>query len=80
MPSAQASVKRGVGAERTSVSQSWKVTGHSFRLHLRPGAQAVGTIGEFFRKLARPAGFEPATLGLEGPVSDRLYQAVIFTE
>ena len=22
------------------------------------------TIGEFFRKMARPAGFEPATLGL----------------
>ena len=34
----------------------------------------------FWRELARPAGFEPATLGLEGPVSDRLYQAVIFTE
>ena len=31
-----------------------------------PGAQAVGTIGEFFREMARPAGFEPATLGLEG--------------
>ena len=29
-------------------------------------------MGEFFRELARPAGFEPATLGLEGPVSDRL--------
>ena len=25
-------------------------------------AQAEGTIGEFFRKMARPAGFEPATL------------------
>ena len=25
-----------------------------------------GTISEFFRKMARPAGFEPATLGLEG--------------
>ena len=24
--------------------------------------------------VARPAGFEPATLGLEGPMSDRLYQ------
>ena len=32
----------------------------------------MGTIGEFIRKMARPAGFEPATLGLEGPVSDRL--------
>ena len=34
-----------------------------------PGAQAMGTIGEFSRKMARPAGFEPATLGLEGPVN-----------
>ena len=34
------------------------------------GAQAVGTISEFFRKMARPAGFEPATLGLEGRPSD----------
>ena len=32
-----------------------------------PVPQAVGTIGEFFREMARPAGFEPATLGLEGP-------------
>ena len=38
MPSAQAVVKRGGGARRTSVSQSWKVTGHFFRLYLRhPG-------------------------------------------
>ena len=51
-----------------------------FRLHLRLWCQAVGTIGEFFRKMARPAGFEPATLGLEGRLSDRLYQAVISTE
>ena len=26
------------------------------------------------RRLARPAGLEPATLGLEGPMSDRLYE------
>ena len=64
MPSAQAVVKRAGGAGRTSVSQSWKVTGHFVRLYLRPRCQAVGTIGEFFRKMARPAGFEPATLGL----------------
>jgi len=24
--------------------------------------------------MVRPAGFEPATLGLEGPMSDRLFQ------
>ncbi len=60
--SAQAVVKRGGGAGRTSVSQSWKVTGH----FVRPGAQAEGTIGELIRKMARPAGFEPATLGLVG--------------
>ena len=53
-------------ARRTSVSQSWKVTGHFFACTFAPGAQAEGTIGEFFRKMARPAGFEPATLGLEG--------------
>ena len=39
---------------------------HSPSIFLRP------RIGEFFRKMARPAGFEPATLGLEGPPSDRL--------
>ena len=59
-------MKRCGGAGRTSVSQSWKVTGHFVRLYLRPSAQAMGTIGEFSRKMARPAGFEPATLGLEG--------------
>ena len=37
-----------------------------FACTFAPGTQAVGTIGEFFRKMARPAGFEPATLGLEG--------------
>ena len=62
----------GIGAGRTSVSQSWKVTGHFFACTFASGAQAVGTISEFFRKMARPAGFEPATLGLEGPLSDRL--------
>ena len=45
-----------------------------FACTFAPCAQAEDTIGAFFRKLARPAGFEPATLGLEGPVSDRLYQ------
>ena len=35
MPSAQAVVKRGGGARRTSVSQSWKGTGHFVRLYLR---------------------------------------------
>ena len=71
MPSAPAAGKCGIGAGRTSVSQSWKVTGHFFRLHLRLWCPGVGTISEFFRKMARPAGFEPATLGLEGPMSDR---------
>ena len=37
-----------------------------FACTFAPGAQAVGTISEFSRKMARPAGFEPATLGLEG--------------
>ena len=42
MPSAQAIVKRGGGARRTSVSPSWKVTGHFFRLHLRPWCPGSG--------------------------------------
>ena len=31
----------------------------------------MGTIGEFPRKLARPAGFEPATPGLEGRLGEK---------
>ena len=42
MPSAQAVVKRGSGARRTSVSQSWKVTGHFVRLYLRPRCPGSG--------------------------------------
>ena len=68
MPSAQAVVKRGGGARRTSVSQSWKGPVTLFACTFAAGAQAEGTIGEFFWKVARPAGFEPATLGLEGPM------------
>ena len=34
--------------------------------HIRRGMLNVGTIGVSSRKLARPAGFEPATPGLEG--------------
>ena len=37
-----------------------------FACTFAPGAQAEGTISEFFREMARPAGFEPATPGLEG--------------
>ena len=42
MPSAQAVVKRAGGARRTSVSQSWKVTGHFVHLH----AQMSGDMAE----------------------------------
>ena len=42
MPSAQAVAKRWGGARRTSVSQSWKVTGHFFRLYLRPRCPGRG--------------------------------------
>ena len=66
MPSAQAAGKRGIGAGRTSVSQSLGPTGHSVRCAFAEGVAKVGTIGEFSRKMARPAGFEPATPGLEG--------------
>ena len=51
---------------RTSVSQSLKPTGHCIRCTFAEGVEQVGIIGEFFRKVARPAGFEPATPGLEG--------------
>ena len=44
-----------VGADRSLCS-----------LHIRRGTLNVGTIGVFSRKMARPAGFEPATPGLEG--------------
>ena len=66
MPSAQAAVKRGGGAGRTSVSQSLSPTGHCVRRTFAEGVANVGTISEFSRKVARPAGFEPATIGLEG--------------
>ena len=39
--------------------------------HIRQGVAHEGTIGEFSRKMARPAGFEPATLGLEGRSSEK---------
>ena len=42
MPSAQAVVKRGGGARRTSVSQSWKGTGHFVRLYFRPRCPGRG--------------------------------------
>ena len=42
MPSAQAVVKRGGGARRTSVSQSWKATGHFVRLYLCPRCPGRG--------------------------------------
>ena len=34
--------------------------------HIRRRSAHVGTIDVFTRKMARPAGFEPATPGLEG--------------
>ena len=42
MPSAPAVVKRGGVAWRTSVSQSSGLTGHFFRLHLRPWCPGRG--------------------------------------
>ena len=33
--------------------------------HIRRGMLNVGTVGDFSRKVARPAGLEPATIGLE---------------
>ena len=66
MPSAPAAVKRSVEAWRTSVSQSSGLTGHCVRYTFAEGVAKVVETGEFSRELARPAGFEPATPGLEG--------------
>ena len=47
-----------------------------FRLYLRPWYPGMGTISEFSRKLARPAGFEPhprlSHNGTTGPKSQRV--------
>ena len=66
MPSALAGVKCGGGAGRTSVSQSLSRTGHCVRRTFAEGVANVGEISEFPREMARPAGLEPATIGLEG--------------
>ena len=66
MPSAQAAVKRGGGAGRTSVSQSLGPTGHSVRRTFAEGSRTWAQSANFSRKMARPAGLEPATIGLEG--------------
>ena len=60
----------GVGLGVLQSANLWGRPVTVFACTFAPGAQAVGTIGEFFRKLARQAGFEPATLGLEGPTSE----------
>ena len=71
MPSAPAVVKRERGAGVLQSANLWSRPVTLFACTFAPSAQAEGTICEFFRKMARPAGFEPATLGLEGPLSDR---------
>ena len=48
-------------------------------LHIRRGMLNVGTIGVFSRKVARPAGLEPAAPGLEVPCSIQLsYGRTVF--
>ena len=71
MPSAPAAVKRGGGAGRTSVSQSFRPDRSLCSPHIRRGMLNVSTLGEFPRKMARPAGFEPATPGLEGRLGEK---------
>ena len=39
--------------------------------HIRRGSAHVDKTGEFSRKMARPAGFEPATPGLEGRLGEK---------
>ena len=58
---------RGGHAGGTSVSQSFAPDRSLCSLHIRRGSRcSVGTTGELSRKMARPAGLEPATIGLEG--------------
>ena len=45
---------RSAYKKKNSVSQSWKVTGHFFRLYLRPRCPGNGTIGEFSRENGAP--------------------------
>ena len=66
MPSAPAAGKRGGGLGVLQSANLGRGPVTLFACTFAPGAQAAGTICEFFRKMARPAGFEPATLGLEG--------------
>ena len=61
----------GVGLAVLQSANLWGRPVTLFACTFASGAQAVGTISEFFRKMARPAGFEPATLGLEGQRSTR---------
>ena len=69
----------GVGLAVLQSANLWGRPVTFFACTFAPGAEAEGTIGEFFRKMARPAGFEPATLGLEGPTSlhDRTPQGIV---
>ena len=57
---------------RTSVSQSFGADRSLCSLHIRRGTLNVGTSGVFSRKMARPAGFEPATPGLEGRSGEKI--------
>lgn len=43
-------------------------------------ADGIGECAEIWRVLARPAGLEPATLGLEGPSSEALKDRPIFAD
>ena len=43
-----------------------------FACTFAPGGATEARIAEFFRKMARPAGFEPATPGLEGRCATQL--------
>ena len=68
MPSAQAVVKRGGGAGRTSVSQSWKVTGHFVRLHLRPRCPGRGDNRRILSENGTPGRIRTCDPRLRRPV------------
>ena len=69
---APAVVKRERGAGVLQSANLWSRPVTLFACTFASGCATEARIAEFFRELARPAGFEPATLGLEGPVSERL--------
>ena len=58
--------REGEWAASTSVSYMWRTTGHSERREFAKNWSTNKVMRRFWKEMARPAGLEPATLGLEG--------------